>query len=123
MAAPFISAPPEPTVSKAVVRAAALLGLNQTDLAEILGISKATASRLAGGTYTIEMRHKKEWELALLFIRLFRSLDAILGHGDAAKTWLQGPHSAFGRSPKEEIRTAEGLVRIVQYLDANRGRV
>lgn len=123
MTAPNLSALPEPTLSKAVVRAATLLGINQTELAAILGISKATASRLAAGRYLIEPKRKKEWELALLFVRLFRSLDAVLGHGDTARTWVRGPNSALGRTPLEEIVTAEGLVRVVQYLDATRGRV
>ncbi len=123
MAAPNLSALPEPTLSKAVVRAAKLIGLNQSELAAVLGISKATASRLVGGRYLLEPKRVKEWELALLFVRLFRSLDALVGHGEDARTWLRGPNAALGRSPAEEIVTAEGLVRVVQYLDATRGRV
>jgi len=45
------AAPPAPeegpVLSKAVVRAAGLLGLTQRQLAEILGVSEPTASRLA----------------------------------------------------------------------------
>ncbi len=114
---------PAPTVSKAVVRAADLLGLNQAALADILGISRATASRLVAGSYRLEPRRSKEWELALLFVRMFRSLDALVGHGDAARAWLRGSNLAFGRPPIDEVRSAEGLVRVVQYLDAVRGRV
>ncbi|MBL8987273.1 MAG: antitoxin Xre-like helix-turn-helix domain-containing protein [Gemmatimonadales bacterium] len=120
---PQPSPAPAPTVSKAVVRAAALLGLSQAVLAEILGISRATASRLVAGSYQLEPRRPKEWELALLFVRMFRSLDALVGHEDAARAWLRGPNQAFSRPPIDEVRTAEGLVRVVQYLDAVRGRV
>ena len=125
MAAPHASNPalPGPTVSKAVVRAAALLGLSQVELSRLLGISKASTSRLVGGSYLLEPNRTKEWELALLFVRLFRSLDAVVGHGDEARAWLRGTNAAFGRAPMEEIITAEGLVRVVQYLDATRGRV
>ncbi len=112
-----------PTVSKAVIRAAAILGLTQSALAEILGTSKATASRLVGGTYQLEPARRKEWELALLFVRMFRSLDAVAGHGETARTWLRGPNLALGGPPIDAIVTAEGLVRVVQYLDAVRGRI
>jgi len=111
------------TVSKAVVRAAGLLQLKQTVLADILGISGATASRLVAGKYQLEPARKREWEFALLFVRFFRSLDAILGHGAQAQTWLHSPNAALGARPIELVRTAEGLIRAVDYLDAYRGRL
>ena len=111
------------TLSKAVTRAAGLLGFNQATIADILGVSAATASRLHTGTYVLDPGHKKEWEHALLFVRLFRSLDAILGHGEQAKTWLTGENRALNAPPAQLIRTTEGLVRVVHYLDAYRGRI
>lgn len=61
----------------------------------------------------------------MLLVRLFRSLDSITGGSkEAAKTWLNSENSAFaGRKPAELIETAEGLVRVVAYLDASRGIV
>ena len=123
MTSPRVAPAAGPTLSKALHRATAILGLSQTALAEILGISKATASRLAAGTYHLDPVRRKEWELALLFVRMFRSLDAVVGHGEQARTWLRGPNAALGRPPIEAIATAEGLVRVVQYLDAVRGRI
>jgi hypothetical protein len=111
------------TVSKAVRRAAELLRLNQAVVAEILGVSTSSVSRLYAGTYLLQAERKKEWELALLFLRLFRSLDAILGHGEQARAWLEGTNLALSGRPVELIRTTEGLVRVIQYLDAYRGRV
>jgi uncharacterized protein (DUF2384 family) len=111
------------TVSKAVVRAAGLLGLNQSTLADVLGISPATASRLKSGAYALQPTRKREWEFALLFVRLYRALDAIVGAGEAAQAWLRGPNTALGGRPVDLIRSAEGLVRVVHYLDACRGRV
>lgn len=73
------------TVSRAVTRAADRLRLNQATLAEILGISHSTASRLVSGTYLLQPSRKREWEFALLFLRLFRSLDAMLGHERQAR--------------------------------------
>ena len=118
------SAPePGPTLAKAVLRAAALLEVNQTTLAAILGVSKATASRLAAGGYRLDPGRAKEWELAVLFVRLFRSLDALLGHGEKARVWLRSPNVALGAPPLDLMKTAEGLVRVVHYLDHVRGRI
>jgi uncharacterized protein (DUF2384 family) len=112
------------TMSKAVKRAAEILNVSQATLADVLGVSGATASRLFSGAYQLHPDRRREWEFATLFIRLFRSLDAIVGHGAEAQQWLQGPNRAFaGERPIEIIRTAEGLVRVLQYLDAARGRI
>ena len=111
------------TVSKAVRRAAELLHLSQASIAEILGVSTSSVSRLYAGTYLLQPERKKEWELALLFLRLFRSLDAILGHGEQARAWLEGNNLALHARPLELIHTTEGLVRVAQYLDAYRGRI
>ncbi len=111
------------TLTKAVVRAAGVLGLSQAALAEILGASAATASRLIAGSYSLQPTRKREWEFALLFVRLFRSLDAIVGNDRDARTWLRGENRALGGQPLELIRGAEGLVRVLHYLDASRGRV
>jgi uncharacterized protein (DUF2384 family) len=107
----------------AVMRAAALLQINQANLAQILGLSPATVSRMANGAYSLDTQ-KKEWELGALFVRLFRSLDAVIGSNDgAARTWLNGENHGLGGRPIELIRSTEGLVRAVQYLDSTRGRI
>jgi transcriptional regulator with XRE-family HTH domain len=111
------------TLTKAVLRAAVLLRIKQSLLADILGISPATVSRLHAGRYLLDPHRAKEWELALLFVRLFRSLDAIVGHGPEAQTWLQSENLGLGARPAELIRSTEGLVRVVHYLDAYRGRL
>ncbi len=114
---------PSVTATKAVVRATDFLGINQAALADILGVSAATASRLVAGNYSLQPTRKREWEFALLFVRLFRSLDAIVGNDRDARTWLRGENQALGGRPLELIRSAEGLVRVLHYLDASRGRL
>ena len=114
---------PHRVLTGAVLRAAALLELNQARVAEILGVSPATVSRMASGAYTLDSG-KKEWELGTLFVRLFRSLDSVVGANDvAARAWLNSDNHALGERPVDLIRSAEGLVRAVHYLDASRGRV
>jgi DNA-binding XRE family transcriptional regulator len=107
----------------AVLRASALLEITQSNLAQIIGLSPSTVSRMANGAYRLDDQ-KKEWELGALFVRLFRSLDAVIGSNDsAARAWLNGRNRALTGRPIELIRTTEGLVRVVQYLDAARGRL
>ena len=118
-------AKPEPrlVLTSAVMRAAALLEITQSALAQILGLSPSTVSRMANGAYTLD-EQKKEWELGALFVRLFRSLDAVIGSNDtAAQGWLNGDNSGLKGRPIDLIRSTEGLVRVVQYLDAARGRL
>ena len=116
-------AEPRRVLTNAVLRASALLDITQTNLAQILGLSPSTVSRMASGSYTLD-DDKKEWELGALFVRLFRSLDALIGSNDAAaQAWLGGNNLGLTGRPLDLIRTTEGLVRVVQYLDAARGRI
>jgi uncharacterized protein (DUF2384 family) len=110
-------------LTKAVVRAARLLSFSQRELAHILGVSEATASRLCGGSYQLSSARTKEWELGLLLVRLFRSLDALWGHEAAAHTWLESDNLALAARPVDLVSSIEGLVRVVNYLDNARGRL
>jgi uncharacterized protein (DUF2384 family) len=111
------------TLTKAVVRAAGFLALSQAALADVLGTSPATASRLVAGHYCLQPTRKREWEFALLFVRMFRSLQAIVGNDQDAQTWLRNENLALGSRPLELVRSAEGLVRVLHYLDASRARL
>jgi uncharacterized protein (DUF2384 family) len=109
-------------LSKAVTRAAERLGLTRADLSKVLGVSAATATRLYAGDYVLDSG-RKEWELALLFVRAFRSLDSIVGDEASARAWLTSDNRGLNSKPAELIRSAEGLVRVVHYLDASRAVV
>ena len=111
------------TLGKAVTRAAELLGLSQQSLATVLGVSRPTVTRLVHGRYALSRHRAHEWEMATLFVRLFRSLDALVGHGETARAWLAGANTDLGARPLDLILSAEGLVRVLHYLDAHRGRV
>lgn len=109
-------------LTKAVLSAAARLGMRNRHLARVLGSSEASVSRLQRGR-TIDPG-TKEGELALLFLRLYRGLDALVGGDDAkARAWLHAANTHVGGVPAHRIRTVEGLVDVVQYLDALRGRL
>lgn len=111
-------------LSKAVCNAAGHLGLANLKLAKILGLSPATISRLNAGTYQLAP-DRKEWEFAILLVRLFRSLDSISGGSpETAKAWLQSGNLALaGKKPVELIESTEGIVHVVTYLDACRAIV
>jgi putative heme degradation protein len=111
---------PAAVLTKAVMRAAQRMGLRQRDLAEVMGASEASVSRLRQGRLIDPA--SKEGELALLLLRAFRSLDALVG-GDvvALQAWLHAENSHIGAVPAVRMRTVEGLVDVVRYLDAVRG--
>lgn len=112
-----------PVVTKAVLRAAQRLGLPNRVLATVLGVSEATMSRMSAGAYQLDPA-SKAFELAVLFLRLFRSLDAIAG-GDVtvARAWLRNNNTALAATPLTLIESVAGLVNVVAYLDARRAVV
>ena len=110
-------------ISKAALRAAGLLGISNKALARIVGLSEASVSRMSAGTYTLTPG-EKPFELAVLFVRFYRALDAIV-HGDdeVARAWLGNPNAALGGIPLTLIQSVPGLVHAVAYLDARRALV
>jgi len=108
-------------VAKAALRAAAQLKIPNRVLAQIIGVSEASVSRAAQGAFRLD---GKPFELALLFIRLFRSLDAIVGgDGATAAKWLRSDNLALGAKPLDLIQRVPGLTDVLAYLDARRALV
>jgi hypothetical protein len=110
-------------LTKAVLRAATRLGLTNKVLATVIGLSEATVSRMRAGEYLLQPGHKP-FELAVLFVRLYRSLDAIVGGDDAvAGSWLKNSNAVLDAPPLALIQTVPGLMNVIQYLDARRAVV
>jgi hypothetical protein len=109
-------------LSRALLRAAEVLALNGQTMARVVGVSPASWSRLAAGQRAVDPR-SKEGELALLFLRLYRSLDALVG-GDPekARAWLRAHNGHLSAVPLECVQSVAGLVRVDEYLDAVRGK-
>jgi hypothetical protein len=113
-------AQPQAVLTRAVLRSAELLGLSAAVLARVLGISGASVSRMAAGSRHINPT-SKEGELALLLVRAYRSLDALVGADDTQRrAWMSGHNHALGGAPIELIQRADGLVAVVAYLDGMR---
>lgn len=110
-------------LAKAALRAADRLGLTAKTLGTVVGLSEPTVSRLKKGEFSLQ-RGTKPFELAVLFARLYRSLDAIVGGDDhVAREWLRNDNLALGGKPIEKIKTVPGLVDVIAYLDARRAIV
>ena len=111
-------------LTQAVAEAAHRLGIGPSDIAEVIGKSQPTASRLLSGKYLLA-DGKKEWELSAHFVRLYRSLSSVVGGNDElAREWLKSPNRAFdGQMPIVVIKRVDGLIHACEYLDAHRARV
>ena len=110
-------------VTKAVLRAAAALGVSNKLLASTVGLSEASVSRMGSGMYTLTPGDKP-FELSGLFLRLYRSLDSLVGGDESvARAWLRNENAALGGTPLTLIQSIPGLVNAVAYLDARRSLV
>lgn len=121
-----IKASPSPSpdatavVTKAALRAADQLGLRNNIVARVIGVSEPTLSRMRSGDYHLS-RGQKPFELAVLFIRLYRSLDAIAdGDSHVAQSWMRNENTALNGRPLDLIQTVAGLTHVIQYLDSRR---
>lgn len=112
---------PVGVLTRATLRAAEYLGLSQRVLAQVLGVSAASLSRL-GRSRHIDPE-SKEGELAILFVRLYRGLDSLVGGSDEkARAWLAAENAHLAGVPLELIQSVEGLVRTTEYVDAMRAK-
>ncbi len=119
-----ISHPDESRVlTEAVGRVAMLWKLTNDQLGGILGLSPATASRLRSGGFALEPA-SKSFELGQYLVRLFRSLDAMMGSDDTASVaWLKTPNLDLGGRPIDLIRSIRGLGEVANYVDDFRAQV
>ena len=113
---------PAAVAAKALVRAAQALGLTQAELSNVLGSSAASISRTFAGERTLDL-HSAEGRNALRFVRVFRSLGALVGgDADKARLWLRAKNDHLGgAAPARLLTTTPGLVHVAEYLDAMRG--
>jgi plasmid maintenance system antidote protein VapI len=111
---------PAAVLTEAVLRTSKLLALSNSELARILGVSDSSVSRLLAHGRQIDPA-SKEGELALLLVRLYRSLDALVGGDkDQRLAWLRSDNRALNGRPADLIGSAAGLVNTVAYLDSAR---
>lgn len=110
-------------LTKAAMRAGARLGVSGKLLSDVLGISEAQVSRMRNGEADLS-ENTKAFELAALLVRVFRSLDAIVGGDEAAaKAWITSENTALGARPIDRMLSIQGLADVVTYLDARRAPI
>ena len=109
-------------LTKATMRASERLGLSQKVLSNVIGVSETVVSRMKNGEHTIA--RGKSFELAALFVRLYRSLDAIVGGDEAAaRKWMKSNNLALPGAPIDLIQKVYGLTHVIQYLDSRRAAI
>lgn len=107
---------PAMTLGKAAINAGEKLGLNATQVGRIVGKDRTTISRSGIKPDT------PQGKLALLIVRLYRSLFALTGGNTTQiQHWMDTRITTLGGIPREMTADVVGLVHLVEYLDAMRG--
>ena len=105
---------PEAVLAKAVLNAAAELGLKQAELAAVLGMHRNPSLD----------PDSKQGELALMLVRVARALFALTGGDeDWIRHFMRTSNKVTGGVPAEQIKSVEGLVSVLQFVDAIRGKL
>lgn len=109
---------PAQVLATALLKAGKELGLSQAVLEKAIDRDRSSISRKGIDPET------KSGELALLLIRVYRSLFALVG-GDSVqmKHWMKTANRHTGGVPAEQVRSIQGLVGVMEYLDAMRGKI
>jgi hypothetical protein len=110
-------------LSTAVGRVAGSWKLTNEQLGALLGLSAATASRLRSGSFELD-RSTKAFELGQYLVRLFRSLDALMGSDDeGSMSWLRTVNLDLEARPIDLIRSFKGLNDVANYVDDHRAHI
>lgn len=110
-------------LTAAIARIAQFWGITNAKLGAVLGLSPATISRLRSGKAELDPA-SKSFEAGQFLLRLFRSLDALLGSDDmAARSWMASHNLDLDARPIDLIDTFKGLITVCDYVDAHRARV
>ncbi len=117
-----VSPNPAAVLAKAVLNAADQLGLKQAELAAVLGIHRTAISRLKQNP-ALDPK-SKQGELALLLIRIARALFALTGGDrDWIKHFMHSPNQVTGGIPAKQIESIQGLMQVLNFVDALRGKI
>jgi len=111
------NSPDADILAQATYRAAQELGLSKAEVARVVGRNRTTIDRSGIDPGS------KPGQLALIFVRVYRSLFALMG-GDSnnMKHFMATPNKGTGGIPRDQVENVEGLVRVCEYLDAIRGK-
>jgi len=104
-------------LGEAVLNAGAKLGLSQSEIGKIVGRDRTTIFRKGIKPDTTSGK------LALLLIRVYRGLYALVGGKEEdIQHWMNTRIRSLRGVPSEMIMDITGLVHVVEYIDAMRGK-
>jgi len=104
-------------LSKSLIKAGKAMGMSQTEIGNVIGKDRTSITRGIDP-------NSKAGELALLLIRCYRGLYVLVG-GDSnnIKHWMHTENRHTGGIPAEQVQKVQGLNRVIEYIDAMRGKV
>ncbi len=102
---------------KALLNTGRAMGLSQAHIGEVIGKDRTSLRRKLNP-------ESKSGELALLLIRVYRALYVLMGgNAEDIRHWLHTENRHTEGVPAEQIKQVQGLIRVLEYLDAMRGRI
>ena len=115
-------ATPDSVLAKAFLNVGKQLNLTQTQLGDAIGLHRSNVSKLSI-SHSLDPK-SKQGELALLVIRLARALYALAGGDkDFMQTFIHSHNKMTGGVPAQQIGTIQGLMTVLRFVDAVRGKV
>lgn len=109
---------PAVVLGEAALNAGARLGLSPDMVGRVIGRNRTTITRNGIDPET------PNGQLAMLLIRLYRSLYVLVGgRDDEMRHWMNTRIRTLQEVPVEMINDVAGLVRVVEYVDSMRGKV
>lgn len=110
-------------LTQAVLDIGDLWKLSNAKLGAILGFSAFTVSRMRSNQSALDPV-SKSFEAAQYLLRLFRSLDALMGSDDtASQSWLRTVNLDLERAPLDCIESFRGLTEVCDYLEGYRAQI
>ncbi len=112
-------------IAKSLENTSKLYSIPQSEIARVLHMSNSAFSKAKKQNSNTFSPETTTGELALYFIKIIRSLDAIYGGNEPiCKKWLTNSNDDFdGNKPLDLMKSVKGLVLVMNYLDYYRGRV
>jgi len=110
---------PSIVLAKEIVRAGKQLGLKQDEVANAIGASKSEINGERTDRITSLDPVSKQGELALLVIRIEKSLFSLAGGDESwVKLFMHSQNKMTGGVPAQQIASEEGLRKVLLFVDA-----
>ncbi|WP_038343284.1 antitoxin Xre-like helix-turn-helix domain-containing protein [Acinetobacter sp. A47] len=112
---------PKTVLAQAVFKAADQLGLSKTQLASVIGWELNTIQQIENSAKLDPS--SPQGESALLLIRLYQGLSAQMSDDpEWISNFMNTFNTASGDIPVQQIQTREGLVKVLNIVEAIKNR-